>query len=46
VLAVIFATIAIPFALDNRWTTGVLGGQAGVYWTASSGSRQLGPSRW
>ncbi len=32
-LAVIFATIAIPFALDNRWTAALWAVEAaGVYW--------------
>ncbi len=38
VLAVIFATIAIPFALDNRWTAAFWAIEAaGVYWI---GARQ------
>ncbi len=33
VLAVIFATIAIPFALDNRWTAAFWAVEAaGIYW--------------
>jgi len=38
VLAVVFATIAIPFALDNRWTAAFWAIEAaGVYWI---GTRQ------
>jgi len=38
VLAVVFATIAIPFALDNRWTAAFWAIEAaGVYWI---GARQ------
>ncbi len=38
VLAVIFATIAVPFALDNRWTAAFWAIEAaGVYWI---GTRQ------
>jgi uncharacterized membrane protein len=42
VLAVIFATIAIPFALDNRWTAAFWAVEAaGVYWIGVRQSARL-----
>ena len=42
VLAVVFATIAIPFALDNRWTAAFWAVEAaGVYWIGVRQSARL-----
>ena len=42
VLAVVFATIAIPFALENRWTAALWAVEgAGVYWIGVRQSARL-----